>query len=127
MMHDEKKEHFMFKRTRWLGISLLTVPLLSLAMPTGAPVNKIRFASQIDSWQALDARHLVLSLSASKNYLITLRKDCHSLPRAANVGVSASNDTIYAGFDYITADGQRCAIQTINKLSKAERNALNEV
>ena len=102
---------------RLLCLGLAAIPLLSAAMPTGAPVNKIRFASKIDSWHAIDARHLVLSLSASKNYLITLRQDCHSLPRASQVGVSASNDTIYAGFDYITADGQRCAIQAINKVS----------
>ncbi len=116
----------MARFNRLLGIGLIALPVLSLAMPTGSPVSKIRFASKIDSWQALDARHLVLSLSASKNYLITLRKDCHSLPRAANVGVSASNDTIYAGFDYITADGQRCAIQTINKLSKEETRSLTK-
>ena len=74
----------------------------------------------IDSWEALDARHVVLSFSAKKNFLVTLSRDCPSLPRATNVAVSASNDTIYAGFDYITADGQRCAIQAIDRLP-AER------
>lgn len=106
--------------SRVLMISLIALPGLALALTTGTPVDKISGASKIDSWEALDARHVVLSFSAEKNFLVTLKRACHSLPRASNVGVSASNDTIYAGFDYITADGQRCAIQTIDRLP-AER------
>ncbi len=104
---------------------LLALPLTLQAMnPTGHPVKKIPHASTIKGWHAVDQRHLVISLSPSKNYLLTLRRDCHSLSFAANVGVTTSNNAIYAGFDSVTVDGQRCGIAKISKLSRAEKKAL---
>ncbi len=99
------------------------------AMPTepGLPVKKIPFASEIDAWQALDKRRLIVSTSPSKNYLVTLRQECHALRFSSRLGISSSNNTVYAGFDYITADGERCAIQRINRISSAEKRALSEV
>ncbi len=109
---------------RIFATCLVALPGLAVALNTGTPVSKISGASKIDSWEALDARHVVLSFSTEKNFLVTLQRDCHSLPRASNVGVSASNDTIYAGFDYITADGQRCAIQAIDRLPEERATRL---
>ena len=92
-------------------------PLSGVAMPPmGAPVDKIAWVSNITTWQAVDSRRLVVSLNAKENYLVTLNKDCRALPSASHLGVSASNNTVYAGFDYITADGERCQIKTINQL-----------
>ncbi len=100
----------------------------SLAMtPVGSPVTSIPLISNISTWQALDERRLVLSLNPMQNYLITLSRSCHTLLKASHVGVSASNNTVYAGFDYITADGERCAIKTINRLSDDEKRALTKV
>ena len=104
---------------------LLLFPALSMGMnPTGHPVKKITHASNISAWHAVDPRHLVISLSPSKNYLLTLRRDCPSMNFAANVSVTTSNNTIYAGFDAVTVNGQRCGISQINKLSKSEKRAL---
>ena len=75
----------------------------------------------------LDERRLVLSLSPKQNYLLTLSRDCRALPSASLLGVSASNHTVYAGFDYITADGERCGIKTINQLSTDEKRTLTKV
>ena len=108
-----------------LGLGLIAVCLTAQAMiPTGELVRKIPFASSIDSWHAVDDRHVVISMSRSKNYLLTLRRECPALPFASNFGVSASNNTIYAGFDYITADGRKCSIKTINRLSRDETKGL---
>lgn len=108
----------------------LVLPMVSITAsamtPTGSPVKKITSASSISGWHAVDARRLVISFSPTKAYLLTLRRDCHSLNFAANVNVTTSNNTIYAGFDSVTVDGQRCGIQKINKLSKAEKKALIE-
>ena len=95
--------------------------------PVGSPVTKIPLISNLSTWQALDQRRLVLSLNPMQNYLVTLSRSCHSLPKASHVGVSASNNTVYAGFDYITADGERCAIKAINRLSDDEKRALTSV
>ena len=102
------------------------IALQTTAMPTepGLPVNKIPFADRISDWRAVDKRHLVVSTSPSTSYLLTLRRDCHTLSFASRLGVSSSNNTVYAGFDYVTSDGQRCAIQRINELTAAEKKAL---
>jgi hypothetical protein len=97
----------------------------SLAMgPVGSAVDKINLLQGLSTWEALDERHLVLSLGAKQNYLVTLSHNCHTLPFATHLGVSASDNIVYAGFDYITADGQQCAINTINELSDEQRRAL---
>ena len=96
-------------------------------VPAGPPVKKIPYASEIRSWQPIDDRHLVVSLSPSKNYLLTLRRECPSLSFASNFGVSTSDNNIYAGFDYITADGRKCGIAAINKITKAQTRALSKL
>jgi hypothetical protein len=92
----------------------------------GLPVKKISFANQIDNWEVIDQTRLLVSLSANRNFLLTLTRACHRLNNTTQVGVSASNNTIYAGFDYVTAAGQRCSIQSISKLSKAEVKAFSD-
>ena len=93
-------------------------------IPTGKTVKKINQASHIRDFHPVDNRHLVISISNNKNFLLTLQRDCPSLRFASNLSVSASNNTIYAGFDYVTADGSKCGIESISKLSKDEKKAL---
>lgn len=95
--------------------------------PSGSAVDKINLMGGLSTWEALDEKHLVLSLGPKQNYLVTLAHSCHTLPFATHLGVSASNNTVYAGFDYITADGERCAINAINMLSKQQRNDLTRL
>ncbi len=108
------------------GLFVAALALQADGMPTepGFPVKKIPFADRISDWRAVDKRHLVVSTSPRTSYLLTLRRDCHTLNFASRLGVSSSNNTVYAGFDYVTSDGQRCAIQRINELTKAEKKAL---
>ena len=102
---------------------------LSPNSPTtiGAPVKQIPLVSNISTWQALDDRRLVVSLDAQENYLVTLAKQCRALPTAEQLGVSASGNAVYAGFDYITADGERCASQSISRISHEENGKLTSV
>lgn len=104
--------------------ALPAVTAWSMKSIPGLPVKKITRASDIDSWQVIDRTHVVLSLSANRNYLLTLRQNCTALAVSRQLGISSSNNTVYAGFDYITADGQRCGIQAISRLSKDEVLAL---
>lgn len=85
----------------------------------GAPVTNIPAANQISAWQPLDQRHVVVSLGSQQSYLITLRKVCPGLTLARNVGVTMSNNTIWAGFDAITTDAMHCEIQHIERLVPA--------
>ena len=108
-----------------LGTGIIALTFSANAMtPLGSPLNKISVLGGLNTWEALDERRVVVSTSPKKTYLLTLSHSCHSLPFANHLGVSTSNNTVYAGFDYITADGQRCAIKTINRLSKQQKRAL---
>lgn len=93
----------------------------------GAPVKQIPLTSKITTWQALDTQRLVLSLSAKQSYLVTLANQCHTLPAAQSLGISASGNVAYAGFDYITADGQRCGIHKINRITPAQKHRLTKI
>ena len=112
---------------RLLILALLIFPsaeLMAMKSSPGLPVTKIHRVSDIASWRVIDRNHLVVSISANRNYLLTLRGVCHGLNHSRSLGISSSNNTAYAGFDYITADGQRCAIEAISKLTKAEHRAM---
>ena len=110
-----------------LALGLVATQSFGMKSEPGLEVNKIKFANSIDTWQALDARHLLVRISANKNYLLTLRNTCPGLSHSRNVGITSSNNTIYAGFDYVTADGRRCGIQSISKLSREEVRSLTEI
>lgn len=97
----------------------LTAPVLALP-DIGEPVKKISFADRIDGWSVIDDRTIVLRKGASQSYVVHLKTDCRMLKYARNVGVSSSNNTVYANFDYVTADNLRCSIDTINSVSKED-------
>jgi len=78
------------------------------------PVSSIEAADRISGWEHLDDQHVVLRLSPQDEYLITLKSRCLGLNWGRNVGVTMSNNTIWAGFDAITVDGNQCEIETIN-------------
>lgn len=109
--------------------AIFTVLLTALALPAqaltpagevGEPVLSIDSADQISDWSALDNKHVLLNMHGDDTYLITLNQQCPGLTWARNVTVSMSNNTIWAGFDAIKADGLACPIERISKVSAQE-------
>lgn len=82
----------------------------------GEPVISIPAADAIRDFHALDDEHVMLELEAGQHYLLTLNRQCVGLRWARHVGVTASQNTIWAGFDALTADGEACPIRTIHRL-----------
>jgi hypothetical protein len=118
-------QYFAVIGTLGLALGLGSLDAASAMAPSSNTVDKILLLEGSNTWEALDNRRLVLSQhSRSDSFLLILSRDCYALPAAQRVGVSASNSTVYAGFDYITADGEQCAIQTIQRLSPEEKQAL---
>jgi hypothetical protein len=104
---------------------LLTISTSSaLALPPaehpGETVKSIPGAERISDWNALDNQRVLVNVNATDTYLLTLKQQCHGLGWAQNVTVTMSNNTIWAGFDAIKADGLQCPIDRINKVSAAE-------
>ena len=86
----------------------------------GEAVRSIPGAERISDWNALDNQRVLVNVNATDTYLLTLKQQCHGLGWAQNVTVTMSNNTIWAGFDAIKADGLQCPIDRINKVSAAE-------
>jgi hypothetical protein len=120
----------MFKASRLVLFGALAVapavalpppsPVPLATIPTGEPVASIPGASSIEAFRTLDNAHVMVSLADRQQYLMTLNRDCLGLRFARHIGVSTSDNTIWAGFDALTADGQSCAIRTIHRLPDLE-------
>ncbi|MDP6374963.1 MAG: DUF6491 family protein [Pseudomonadales bacterium] len=105
--------------------ALLSLPTAALGIASvGTSVSKIPFADQISAFETLDAQHLVVSLGDTHNYVLRLKIACYQLSYATNVAVSMASNTIWAGFDYVTADGWQCPIDSIHKVTAQELERL---
>ncbi len=100
-------------------LAALVAPTLA-AMPPGEAVRSINGADRIEGWTAIDNQRVIVDVAARDSYLLTLKHQCHALSWARNVTVSMSNNTIWAGFDAIRADGLQCPIKQINRISPAQ-------
>jgi hypothetical protein len=89
------------------------------AMPpgvTGESVVSIPVPDGVRGWSHLDNQRVLLNLDEKHTYLLTLKHQCHGLAWAQNVIVTMSNNTIWAGFDAIEADGRACPIDSIRRV-----------
>lgn len=91
---------------------------------SGEPVASIPTADRVYAFKPLDYEHVVLSTNAETHYLVTLNRQCVGLRLARHVGVTASNNEIWAGFDALTADGEACAIREIHRVHESDEMPL---
>jgi hypothetical protein len=100
------------------AVAVLANPAPALwAQHSGVAVASIRNIESISDWQTLDAQHLTLRINHTKQYLLTLKRQCPQLRAARLVGVSMSNQEIWAGFDHVNADGWQCPIGQIRRMN----------
>ncbi len=104
----------------WLAVPAAALPPpgpdVAELVRSGEPVASIPTADRVYAFKPLDYEHVVLSTNAETHYLVTLNRQCVGLRLARHVGVTASNNTIWAGFDVLTADGEACAIREIYRV-----------
>ena len=95
------------------GALALVIGSAAQAMPPelGESVQNIQGANDISGWSHIDNQHVVMHVNEKNSYLLTLKHQCHGLAWAQNVTVSMSNNTIWAGFDAVRADGLACPIR----------------
>jgi len=84
----------------------------------GTEVESIRGIETLSDWHTIDNQRLTLRVNHSKEYLLTLRAPCHRLRGAELVGVSMTNQEIWADYDHVAADGYECRIDTITQLGR---------
>ena len=113
-MHDSLKGFFLSASA---GILCLCMPQ-AFALPTvGEFVANIPYANEINRFEAIDNQHLLVSVDPERTYVLEFKEQCHRLSFARHIGVSMANNTIWAGFDYVTADGSQCTIDSIQKVT----------
>ena len=99
-------------------ITLLTSSAVLAITPglVGESVQNIEAADGISGWEHIDNQRVLVNVDEQSTYLLTLKHQCHGLAWAQNVTVTMSNNTIWAGFDEIKADGLACPIHSIEKI-----------
>jgi len=84
----------------------------------GTEVDSIRGIESLTNWTTLDTRRLTLRVNHAEQYLLTLEDHCEHLRGAQLVGVSMTNQEIWADFDHVAADGYECRIDRITHLTR---------
>ena len=100
-----------------------SAPDLSSLAQTGHPVASIPTADSVRDFRPLDGAHVMLATDEHR-YLLTLNRECVGLRWARHVGVTASDNTIWAGFDALTADGEACPIREIHRVTDSRLDEL---
>ncbi len=110
------------------SLALFTSLSASAATPTqidvkalgsgGTEVDSIRGIESLTDWTTLDTQNLTLRVNHAEHYLLTLQDPCEHLRGAQLVGVSMTNQEIWADFDHVAADGYECRIDTITRLGR---------
>ena len=84
----------------------------------GTEVDSIRGIENLTDWNTLDTQNLTLRVNHAEHYLLTLENPCEHLRGAQLVGVSMTNQEIWADFDHVAADGYECRIDRITRLGR---------
>ena len=84
----------------------------------GTEVESIRGIEKLTDWNTLDTQNLTLRVNHAEHYLLTLENPCEHLRGAQLVGVSMTNQEIWADFDHVAADGYECRIDRITRLGR---------
>ena len=86
-------------------------------------VGMFSFSSLYD-WDSNDPTHAVVWTTPFEAYRLTLLGPCFELQHAPIIGLTSNGGTVTAGLDSVLVRGDRCTIQTIEKLdAKAIRAA----
>ena len=86
-------------------------------------VDKVQ-SFKFNDWQSLSNKHLLVSASLNKKYLIGLKSACTDLKFSNAITVNRTNNSsLITGFDSVTAlhaPGVKCFIKSIHPLTKEE-------
>ncbi len=89
----------------------------------GEPTERIH-QFRFNGWNYLDREHVIVSVSASRNYLVSLRVSCNGLFGAEVIAFSNTGSYL-TDFDTLLVRDQsrvreRCPIKSINELVRKE-------
>ena len=98
--------------------------LAQLGFVIGQPVKRIN-NYQINGWNSVDMKHVIMNFGASRNYLLTLRTSCDDVLGAELLFFSTTVGFLSDKDKLLVRDGgqhlSHCFIKTINELEKIKR------
>lgn len=88
-------------------------------------------AFKFQGWRSLDNKHLIISTSHKRPYLIALQNRCNELRHARGIAINANGtNTLHAGFDSITVPQfpqRKCFIKSIYRLTKEQADEVTQL
>ena len=88
-------------------------------------------AFRFRGWRSLDDKHLIISTSPKKPYLITLRSRCVELKYSQGISINhGGTSVLYAGTDSISVPKNphnKCVIQKIHKLTDEQADEVSSL
>lgn len=92
----------------------------------GAPVRDFHFW-RMDRWDVLGEYHLAVWTNTSDAYLVQVSKPCFGLDFANTIALTSTQQRVYARFDSVLFERQRCRIAEIRPVDgKAYKKARRE-
>jgi hypothetical protein len=80
----------------------------------GEPVRSFTYLGRYDNWQPLGNDSVVVWTTFYNAYLLKLRQPCNGLQFTQRIGLTSTNQTVSAGFDFVKFKGwQTCWIDEI--------------
>ena len=89
---------------------------LSDLLADSSPVESFSLLGYTDGWRAIDDRNLVLHISPSRSYLISLRTRSPELRFAHTIALTSTAGRVSGRFDEVIVRGQRYPIASIRAL-----------
>ncbi|TAN07949.1 MAG: hypothetical protein EPN36_00940 [Rhodanobacteraceae bacterium] len=84
-----------------------------------APVDHVQYF-QINGFQYLSPDTVGIWFGVNKLYLLTVQLPCNNLAFTNGIGLTARNNMLYRGFDFITFRHQRCKILKITPVNELQ-------
>ena len=98
----------------------------NLGYTIGQPVKRIH-DYQINSWNSVDLKHVIINFGASRNYLLTLRTSCDGVLNAGLLSFSTTVGFLTDKDRLLVRNSGRyvshCFIKTVHELEKIKKTA----
>ena len=87
-------------------------------------------AFRFDGWSPLEGKHLIISTTFNKPYLITLKSRCPELRYANAIQIHNTGSILQTKLDSISVPGEmgiRCYIETIHVLDREQKKYIQNI
>ena len=89
-------------------------------------VDHMQVYKNINGWQELDQKSLIIWTTPSRPYLVKLARPSHDLSFVQRIGVTSMAGTVKPKFDSVVVEGMRYPISGIYALTTSEARRIED-